>query len=175
MGISCAGRLLLDYRPAAATTEEALRDALDGHISRLRRFCHRHRKIASGELSQLLLCGSGQKLDRAIETLGDRLGIEANVLQVSDLNLPHEIDAADRDARCVPAIATVLPLLTDVEASDVPDLLTEVRRAPDMPLHRYLLRCGWPAAAAPWPPILPACESLRRDSVRHWIVSRCLD
>jgi hypothetical protein len=168
VGITCAGRLLLDYRPAAATTEEALRDALDGHISRLRRFCHRHRKIVSGELSQLLLCGSGQKLDRAVETLGDRLGIEANVLQVPDLNLLYQIDEADRDARCVPAIATVLPLLTGVEASDVPDLLTEVRRAPDMPWHRYLLRCGWPAAAA----LVVLCisfglvASLRRQAAR---------
>ena len=68
VGIACVGRLLLDYRPASATTEKSFRDALKAHLSRLRRFCERHRGIASGSLDQLLLCGGGEKLDRAMET-----------------------------------------------------------------------------------------------------------
>jgi hypothetical protein len=82
----------VDYAvTGVATSEEALRDALDGHILRLQRFCHRHRKIVSGELSQLLVCGNGEKLERAVETLGDRLGIEASVL-------PGEVSGAFHDA-----------------------------------------------------------------------------
>ena len=57
VGIACSGRLLLDYRSTSATTEEAFRNALDGHISRLKRFCHRRRDIVTGKLSQLLKNG----------------------------------------------------------------------------------------------------------------------
>ncbi len=52
VGITFDGRLLLDYRPAAATNVEALGEALEGHLSRLRRFCNRHRGITSGELKR---------------------------------------------------------------------------------------------------------------------------
>lgn len=148
VGITCSGRLLLDYRPAAATSEEGLREALDGHISRLRRFCHRHRGVVSGELNQLLLYGSGEKLNHAVEVLGDSLGIEPTVLHVPKLTDLYEIDDRDRDARCVPAVATVLPLLTSVTEDEVPDLLDEVRRAADLSWHSQVLRCGWPASVA---------------------------
>ncbi len=148
VGITCAGRLLLDYRPAAATSEKAFREALHGHISRLRRFCHRRRGIASGELNQLLLCGNGEKLERAVKEFGKSTGIEPTILHVPRLEELYEIDPSDREARCVPAVATVLPLLTGVAEEDVPDLLTEVRRAPDLPWHIRWLRSGWPAAAA---------------------------
>ena len=61
VGIASAGRLLLDYRPASADSEQGLRDALDGHISRLKRFCHRHLKGVSGELTELLICGDAMR------------------------------------------------------------------------------------------------------------------
>lgn len=148
VGIICAGRLLLDYRPATATNAEGLREALDGHISRLRRFCSRHRGIVSGELTELLLCGSGEKIGRAVTLFGDSTGIESTVLQVPALDNLYEIEPSDRESHCVPAVATVLPLLLGVEEGDVADLLGEVRRAPDLPWHKRMLICGWPAAAA---------------------------
>ena len=114
IGIACSGRLLLDYRPASATNEEAFRDALDGHISRLKRFCHRHRGIATGELNRLLICGSIEKSNRAVEVLGDSLGIQPEVLQVPDLADLYEIDDQDRQSPSVPAVATVLGLLINV-------------------------------------------------------------
>jgi hypothetical protein len=148
VGIACSGRLLLDYRPASANTEEAFRDALDGHLSRLKRFCHRHRGVVTGELTRLLICGTGHKPHRAVEILGDSLGVEPEVLSVPSLTDLYEIDERDRQSHCVPAVATVLPLLTGVIAADVPDLLSEVRRAPELPWARRLVQTGWPVAAA---------------------------
>ena len=122
-------------------------EALDGHISRLKRFCHRHRGIANGQLSKLLICGNGEKPHRAVELVGDSLGLVPEVLRVPEL--PHlcEIDTQNRKSDSVPAVATVLPLLTGVEESDVPDLLDEVRRAPELPLTTRLLQIGWPISA----------------------------
>ncbi len=148
VGIACSGRLLLDYRPASATSEEALRDALDGHISRLKRFCQRHRRIATGELNRLLICGSSEKSKRAVEVLGDSLGVQPEVLQVPDLADLYEIDDQERQSPSVPAVATVLGLLINVPHSDVPDLLDEVRRAPELPWATKLFQTCWPVLAA---------------------------
>ncbi len=148
VGIACSGRLLLDYRPASATNEEAFRDALDGHISRLKRFCHRHRGIATGELNRLLICGSTEKSNRAVEVLGDSLGIQPEVLHVPDLADLYEIDDQDRQSPSVPAVATVLGLLINVQHSEVPDLLDEVRRAPELRWTTKLVQTCWPILAA---------------------------
>ncbi len=125
VGIACSGRLLLDYRPAAATDEEAFRNALDGHISRLKRFCHRHRGIATGELSRLVICGNGEKPRRAVEILGDSLGVQPEILDVPELSNLYEIEKKDRKSRCVPAVATVLPLLIGVTIPKFPTCLTK--------------------------------------------------
>ncbi len=148
VGIACSGRLLLDYRPASATSEEAFRDALDGHISRLKRFCLRHRGVATGELNRLMICGSGEKPNQAVEMLGDSLGVTPEVLRVPNLTKLYVVDKAKRESRSVPAVATVLPLLIDVDAADVPDLLDEVRRAPELPWQIKAIRTGWPVLVA---------------------------
>ncbi|MFK8110794.1 MAG: hypothetical protein AB8B91_01250 [Rubripirellula sp.] len=148
VGIASSGRLLLDYRPASATNEEALREALDGHISRLKRFCTRHRGVSTGELSRMMICGSGMKTERAMSVLGDSLGVTPEILKVPELPHLYEFDSSVQDSRCVPAVATVLPLLIDVPASDVPDLLHKVRRERDLPLVTRFMQTFWPAVAA---------------------------
>ncbi len=148
VGIACSGRLLLDYRPASATTSESLRDAVDGHISRLKRFCQRHMGIVSGELNQLLICGDEAKAKAAAELLADSISLQTEVLKVPDLPELYEIDDQICQSNSVPSVATVLPLLIGVTVADVPDLLAEVRRAPDLPLLSRMLRTGWPLIAA---------------------------
>lgn len=148
VGIACSGRLLLDYRPASATTVESLRDAVEGHLSRLKRFCQRHRGIATGELQQLFICGDETKTSNAVKLLGDSINIETRALKVPDMGDLYEIDSEFRDANSVPSVATVLPLLIGTSPSDVPDLLDEVRRAPDMPILSRMIRSGWSVAAA---------------------------
>ena len=148
VGIACSGRLLLDYRPASATTVESLRDAVEGHLSRLQRFCQRYRGIATGELQQLLICGNESKTAQTQEVLGKSMSIEALAMKVPQMEELYEIDERFRDSSCVPSVATVLPLLIGVPASEVPDLLHEVRREPDIPFASRFLRSGWSAIAA---------------------------
>ena len=148
VGIACEGRLLLDYRPSSATTEESFRGALKAHLSRLRRFCERHRGIASGALDRIFLCGSGVKLDRAKETFDDSDDITAAKLHVPQIEDLFEIDASQRDANHVAAVAAVLPLMMGETNEAVPDLLETVRRAPDLSWASKTIRYGWPAIAA---------------------------
>ncbi|QDT07114.1 hypothetical protein K227x_55390 [Rubripirellula lacrimiformis] len=148
VGIASAGRLLLDYRPANATSEEGLREALDGHISRLKRFCHRHLRGISGDVEELLICGDGDKPSRAIEALRNVRGLSASILSVPELPHLYTIAEQDRAPHCVPAVATVFPLLIDVTADEVPDLLVQVRRAPDLSWPQQMVKLLWPVAAA---------------------------
>lgn len=147
VGIACSGRLLLDYRPSSATSIEGLRAALDGHTSRLKRFCHRHLKMVSGELNELLICGEGDRPEEAKAALTDSIKLEPKILGVP--NLPHlyRIAPADRVSCNVPAVAAVLPLLLGVAPAAVADLLVQVRRAPDLSLTQKMVRQLWPVAA----------------------------
>ncbi|WP_186776361.1 GerMN domain-containing protein [Rubripirellula reticaptiva] len=148
VGIASSGRLLLDYRPASANSEQGLRDALDGHITRLKRFCHRHLRGVSGELKEMLICGDGTRPQLAVDAIGHDFDLQPKTLRVPELPNIFEISDEDRQSSCVPAVATVFPLLTRVQASDVPDLLVQVRRAPDLSWPQQAAKMLWPVAVA---------------------------
>ncbi len=133
LGIAYRGQLLLDYRPAGGSDEAALSDAIDGHISRLRRFCHRHRGITSSELSKMSIYGEQEKLSRTMAALGDRNQIEASILEVPMIDHLYRIDPRFRASRYVPVVAGIVPLLTDVSVESIADMLGRFRRAPDQP------------------------------------------
>ena len=148
VGIVHTGRLILDYRPAAATTAEAFRAALDGHIPRLRRFCQRHLGIAGDELKQMLVCGTPERSRLAIETFASSDAIEPVEMRIHQNNGLYEIKSEDCDPHCIPAVSAVLPLMLDVEITTIPDLLSEVRRAPELSLLSKTAQLGWPALIA---------------------------
>ena len=95
----------------------------------MKRFCLRHRGVVTGELNRLLICGTGEKTSRAVEILGDSLGVKPEILCVPNLTNLYELDQENRQSHSVPAVASVLPLLIGVSESDVPDMFAEVRRA----------------------------------------------
>ncbi|TWU37068.1 hypothetical protein [Novipirellula artificiosorum] len=148
VGIVYEGRLILDYRPAAADTAEAFHAAIDGHIERLHRFCHRYLGIHAGQLDQMVICGDPEKVERTASLFLNASGIDAVALRVPKLESLYEISDDQRLTQSVPAVASVLPLILGITSQQVPDLLTEVRRAPDLPWWSMLLRIGWPAIAA---------------------------
>jgi hypothetical protein len=147
VGIANGGRLLLDYRPPNSDSIDGLFGALDGHLERLRRFCQRHRKLASGNIENLLVCGKEGFVDEAIATLAKLDGIRTVELTAPDLSGLAQFDAAIHDDK-VFAIAAVLPLLMKVPADQVPDLLHQVRRAPKVTKLERLMSIGVPVIAA---------------------------
>ncbi|TWT79227.1 hypothetical protein CA13_06250 [Planctomycetes bacterium CA13] len=148
VGIVFDGRLILDYRPAAAASETEFHAALDGHISRLHRFCNRYLGIKAGQLDKMLICGSEARVNQTIALFQQSGAIKSEALRVPRLDSLYEIDEDRRHSHSVPAVASVLPLMLDIQADQVPDLLTAVRREPDQPLWMQSLRVGWPAIAA---------------------------
>jgi hypothetical protein len=147
VGIANGGRLLLDYRPPNSDTIDGLFGALDGHLQRLRRFCQRHRKLTSGNIENLLVCGKDGYVEEAIAKLARLDGIRTVELTVPDLTALVEFKAEVQDDK-VFAIAAVLPLLMKIPSDQVPDLLHQVRRAPKATKFERLMSVGIPIAAA---------------------------
>tara|TARA_R110002073_G_scaffold60209_23_gene151313 strand:+ start:6438 stop:7955 length:1518 start_codon:yes stop_codon:yes gene_type:complete len=148
VGIIHEGRLILDYRPATAKTVEALQATLDGHISRLQRFCHRHLGIDGGGLKKLLICGTAEKVEDAAERFQRSPEFDEVILRVPPCPQLYDISNVDCDSHCVPAVASVLPLMLGVTVEEVPDLLRDVRRAPELSLPAQVFRVAWPALVA---------------------------
>jgi Tfp pilus assembly protein PilN len=148
VGIACAGRLLLDYRPAAASNNDGFCSVLEAHYERLKRFCARHRGVATGELNDLLICGDEQKTEEVLQRLGASSRLHASRLSIPFLPQIYDIDAKDQVTRNVPAVATVYPLLVGTKHEEVADLLDHVRRAPDLSVGQKILKQCWPVAVA---------------------------
>lgn len=147
VGVVNGGRLLLDYRASNSDTIDGIFAALDGHLERLRRFCHRHRKLASGNIEHMLVCGNDSKVDDAVATLGRLDGIETRRLGVPDLSSLF----TTREPLCddqVTAVAAVLPLVLNTPQDQVPDLLEQVRRPPRASLLHRTAAVAWPMVAA---------------------------
>jgi Tfp pilus assembly protein PilN len=148
VGIACMGRLLLDYRPAAANNNENFCKVLQGHFERLKRFCARHRGVATGQLNDLLVFGEEGKLEEVLDRLKKSDRLSPRRLRVPNLPDLYHVEPSERITRNVPAVATVYPLLVGIEHSEVADLLDHVRRAPDLSAGQRLLRLYWPVAVA---------------------------
>ncbi|WP_168566399.1 hypothetical protein [Crateriforma spongiae] len=146
VGIAFEGRLLLDYRPAAANNEQGFHDAVINHLERLRRFCQRHRQLSDGNLSELLICGSPEKAKAAADLFDDSHDIDAAVLNVSGGEFI--LEQSEHESGTTAVVATVLPLLIGIQNDGVPDLLDHVRRAPDVSTTTQVLRIAWPALVA---------------------------
>ena len=147
VGIANGGRLLLDYRSSNSDTVDGLFLALDGHLERLRRFCERHRKLASGNIEHMLVCGNDKKIDNAVTILGRLNGIETRPVTAPDLSDLFEIAEPIRSDQ-VTAVAAILPLAMGTPRDEVPDLLVQIRRAPQASMTRRVVSVGWPLIAA---------------------------
>ncbi len=148
VGIACAGRLLLDYRPAAAHNTSAFCDALTSHFSRLKRYCFRHRGISSEDLNELLVCGSPEKTEGLLKAFAASSPLTPRLMEVPSIPHLYSIEEAFQTSNYVPPVATVFPMMIGTNANEVPDLFEQVRRAPDLTWGQRLIHQCWPIAVA---------------------------
>lgn len=148
VGIACAGRLLLDYRPAAAHNTAGFCDAITSHFARLKRYCHRHRRVTNEDLTELLVCGRSEKTHEVIEAFQKSSPLTTRLMEVPSLPSLYTIDEEHCTSKFVPPVATVFPLMVGTEANEVPDLFEQVRRAPDLSLGQKMVYQCWPIAVA---------------------------
>ncbi|PHQ32293.1 type IV pilus biogenesis protein PilM [Rhodopirellula bahusiensis] len=161
VGISFQGRLLLDYRPAAARDGSEFADAIDHHLERLQRFCQRHRGMSDHRLDQLFVGGGVDKVTPVVRRFANdsKLSVSAIDLTTAAWKIErNKVDSgADEDATVcevpvaetdtVAVMAAVLPLITNPELPKT-DLLQEIRRDRGKSLVRRIASTYWPVAAA---------------------------
>ncbi|MCC9655155.1 hypothetical protein [Rhodopirellula halodulae] len=160
VGISFQGRLLLDYRPAAARDGTQFADAIDGHLERLQRFCQRHRGMSDHRLDQLFVGGGVDKVNPVVARFAedDKLSVSAISLETAAWTIQRYKDAAeDSEATVcevpvsrtdtVAVMAAVLPMITNPDLPK-PDLLQQIRRDRSLSLFRRVTNTYWPVAAA---------------------------
>ncbi len=148
LGIVHCGRLLLDYRPAAASNIEEIRSTTESHIGRLRRFCSRHRNIVGGTLSKVLVVGADEQTSTARAAFESIEGLSADNVRIPMMPSRFRVEPQFNQPHNVPAIAAILPLVLGTSATTVPDLLSTIRREANQTWRRRLLSEGWPGIAA---------------------------
>ncbi|MBB3204613.1 hypothetical protein FHS27_000377 [Rhodopirellula rubra] len=147
VGITHQGRLLLDYRPAAAHDAQTFAIAIDQHLARLRRFCQRHRGMTQSELSDLYVGGPPEKVDTVITHFGPTASLSAKLFQLPEscvsVRVPKEIES---DA--IAAFAAILPLTQPDFVQNPPDLLQTIRRDRAQSKIVRAVLTVWPIAVA---------------------------
>ncbi|MFG0289819.1 MAG: hypothetical protein ACF8CQ_16685 [Rhodopirellula sp. JB044] len=147
VGITHQGRLLLDYRPAAAHDAQAFAIAVDQHLARLRRFCQRHRGMTQSELSDLYVGGPPDKVDQVLAHFGQKTKLDAKEFHLPsscvNMNVPVEIESDG-----VAAFASVLPLIQPTVMQSPPDLLQTIRRDRGQSKAIRAVLALWPLAVA---------------------------
>ena len=150
IGISHAGQLLLDYRPAGVDSAEQLATVTCRHLARLQRYCNRYVCFARGQLTRLYLCGSPETIDRARAAFAAE-GAELDVVPLVD---PWEVDEAFVSDGGAPDWTMIAPLGLALAARDPdentagPNLMERLHDTTRQPLVPLLCRTLWPLAAA---------------------------
>ncbi|WP_283431545.1 hypothetical protein [Neorhodopirellula lusitana] len=152
VGITHQGRLLLDYRPAAAHDAKTFANAIVEHLSRLRRFCQRHRGIDYSELNVLYVGGPPEKVDPVLEHFSEIAvqndhGLRTLPLLISDSFITIEVEASLR-SDAIAAAAALLPLIRPDSQQPPPDLLQTIRRTKQQGGWKWIALTWWPAIAA---------------------------
>ncbi|MEO9591901.1 hypothetical protein, partial [Rhodopirellula bahusiensis] len=138
VGISFQGRLLLDYRPAAARDGSEFADAIDHHLERLQRFCQRHRGMSDHRLDQLFVGGGVDKVTPVVRRFANdsKLSVSAIDLTTAAWKIErNKVDSGEEEdatvcevpvveTDTVAVMAAVLPLITNPELPKT-DLLQE--------------------------------------------------
>lgn len=152
VGIAHQGRLLLDYRPAAAHDSETFAEAIDQHLARLRRFCLRHRGMAQGQLSDLYLGGPAEKIVPVMEHFAIQLEKNPHTLRAVELKLPATFMtvevAPELESDSIVGVAAILPFVHTTIQQEPPDLLQTIRRDATTSKWRSLVLTWWPAVTA---------------------------
>ncbi|MCA9161813.1 MAG: PilN domain-containing protein [Planctomycetales bacterium] len=149
LGISHAGRLLLDYRPGGGQrVQHDAAQLVSRQLSRLRRFCERQFTFVRGDIAQVFLCGESSEVQAACRSLQQGSQIAADVLDPRQVKSDWEFDSSyDGDPRYLGALGAALYAQNEAASGDAPDLMNELRKQVRLPLRPMLTRLAAPLAA----------------------------
>lgn len=151
LGVSYRGQLLFDYRPGGIDSKERIGEIVSRHLERIQRYCARQYRNASGNISEVLLCGIPVDLALVAEQfVGSNLKAEI----FDPRTVSPESDYADTFQLNTHYVAPLGSLVIEPEQLErpacergLPDLMDTYRARQREPLVPALLRAAWPIAA----------------------------
>jgi len=149
VGISHAGRLLLDYRPAGNEPPAESAAIVARHLGRLQRYCFRHAGLTQKELGRIYICGHGESARVMAESMAGHCEIPVSLL--SPRNLQEGGAILGDDAAGVEAAASLGAALLASEGHDHaegPNLMDGLQTRARGSLRRDVVKTLLPLAAA---------------------------
>lgn len=147
VGISYCGRLMLDYRPATASESAHIADAIGQHLTRLKRFCGRHRGMPQSGLGQMLVFATPEKSDEMVSHFADDDSLAVEAIELESVGLGFHHDATNSQDQLA-SVAAMLPQVQSAALSTIPDLLQTIRSDDSRSAFNKIRSMFWPAAAA---------------------------
>ncbi|MBI2479549.1 MAG: hypothetical protein HYV60_13220 [Planctomycetia bacterium] len=151
LGVSFRGQLLFDYRPGGIDSKERIGEIVTRHLERIQRYCARQFRNASGNISEVLLCGIPDDLTLVAAQFIDS-PLTAEILDPGTIS--PESDYSTNCNLNSHYIAPLGSLVIEQEQLDqpanergLPDLMDTYRAHQKEPLAPALLKAAWPIAA----------------------------
>lgn len=148
LGVSQAGRLLLDYRPGGQTDATNVADLLAQHVTRLQRNVSRQHHELKSPIRQVYLAGDADAVARGARQFARFPQFDVSVLEPDQLDVAWQFASGRPGPEFAAALGTAL-LASQPEAEKRgPNLLERVLAESRAPLRPVLVRSLLPVAAA---------------------------
>jgi Tfp pilus assembly protein PilN len=148
LGVSHRGRLLIDYRPGGAGENLQMAEVVLNHLGRIQRYCARNFSFTSGKISQVILCGAGEEVQKLRDFFSKTGQMKTDILDPRAICPQWQLDNAGKEESW---LAPVLGAVVNAEQLDAdavaPDLMDPIRMLQRDPLKPLLIKYGWPLAA----------------------------
>ncbi|MEX2559280.1 MAG: PilN domain-containing protein, partial [Pirellulales bacterium] len=148
LGISLAGRLLLDYHPSGKTDVLDPGQIVAAHLERLQRWCERYYGFTSKRLERAVLVGSSEAVDRARGRFAERTGLAVELFNAASMNPGWTFAGGLPGAEHAAALGTCLVEDLPSRGHAGPNLMDRIRRNQREPLLQGLARRSWPIGVA---------------------------
>ncbi|MEO8493722.1 MAG: PilN domain-containing protein [Planctomycetota bacterium] len=152
LGVSYRGQLLFDYRPGGIDSKDHIGEIISRHLERIQRYCARQFRNASGNISEVLLCGIPDDLPLvAAQFAGSNLTAEILDPKTISPNSDYSSSFLLNSHYVAPLGSLVInaeQLAQPASERGLPDLMDTYRARQKEPLIPALLQALWPIAAA---------------------------
>ncbi|MCA9123230.1 MAG: PilN domain-containing protein [Planctomycetaceae bacterium] len=151
LGVSYRGQLLFDYRPGGIDSKERIGEIVSRHLDRIQRYCARQFRYATGNISEVLLCGNPEDLPQVARQFAGS-NLSAEIFDPKTVSPDSEYAASfTLNGHYVAPLGS---LVIEQEQLDrpssergLPDLMDTYRSRLKEPLAPALLKAAWPIAA----------------------------
>lgn len=147
LGISHAGRLLLDYRPGGHTNADNVADVVALHLSRLQRYLQRYHSYLHAPLKNVYLAGDTDAVNRAARRFEAIGGFKIQILEPGDLDMPWQHTDGAPGTHLAATLGTAMTMYSETNAKQGPNLIESALAQKRPALRPVLIRSLMPIAA----------------------------